>query len=237
MGQRLAPETEREIVEMYVAGESGLKIARELRIDQTTVYHVLDRHGVERRRPGARSTLDYVEIARRYKEVVMEGGGNPAEVRKEFGLNYIQLQNIIKAVGLPTNREIKANFRDERDKLAVELYVVEKWKIIAICSELQISMPQLYQILEKAGVTTRRKKENEDIKERINRIRDVRAQLVAEGTPPTEANVLNRLRALRDESQSGTLGDQVRSSEVDESGNVPSSDQPGEPGNDLTVPE
>lgn len=193
---QLSLESEDEIIAMYNGGMTGGAVAAEMGIDVTTVYKVLRRRGVPRRPSGAGSKYDVTAIVDAYLDIVVDKGGKVQDVIDQFKVTHAQLYSWLRQYDIPLANQIKTPAREERDQLAVEMYK-EGWKIMEICAQLRIDAPQLYILLNRAGVPKRRRVEEEGMAKNVERVRELMAQRKAD----EKAAKLERARLAHEAEQ------------------------------------
>lgn len=158
MGAKLTPETEDEIVGMYVmAGKGGVEIATHIGCDLTTVYNVLRRNGIEIRRPGYQPTeLDEQAICMEYAEV--KAGRIPRkELLVRYAISDAMLRALLKRNGIRTPDEEIADVRKERQELVVQAYQ-QDWPVTKIAAAFDVTLPTIYVWIKQAGVELRKVK-------------------------------------------------------------------------------
>lgn len=214
MGARLSPETEDEIVGMYVmAGKSGVEISRFIGCDLTTVYHVLARNGIEIRPRGrlAISEVDEAAVLLEYEEV--RAGRMPRQdLLTRNAISDTMLSAILHKNGVPTMNDQFKLLAAKREEAVVTAYQ-QGWAVTKIAAAFEVTLPTIYKWLAKAGVQLRRAKTAEQLDTRLQelvRMLEVERNILIGKTAAVEAPVTGGVPeqdAVLEQKSSETRGD------------------------------
>lgn len=165
MANKLSPETEDEIVGMYVmAGKSGIEIHRHIGCDLTTVYNVLRRNGIEPRVGANRrgdQPPDEASICDEY-ELVRAGRIPRKEVLVKYAISDAMLTTILARHGIKTINEDMQDLRTRRKDLIMQAYQ-QGWPVTKISAAFGVTLPTIYAWLHKEGIQLRRNRTAEAV--------------------------------------------------------------------------